>query len=284
MLEEPINVAVANNKNYMCALGVGEIKVVSLLEDREIECNIKNVLFIPNSRKKLLSVKKLDAANIEVIFDDSKFKLLHKNEIIGIGFIKNLYDISFEVQFNESGNVEVENKNAKLWHKRFGHICTRNLEKLVKNKLVIGIEDLKTNKVEFCDSCARNKLTRSKFGIRTKAKRLLEIIHTDVAGPINPISHDGCKYFVTFIDDYSNFVYVYGIKNKSEVFDRFKEYILMVQSKLSHKVSVLQCDNGREYISNDLQIFCKQNGTFIDYTKHLTPQSKTERPKDSIGH
>lgn len=92
------------------------------------------------------------------------------------------------------------------------------------------------------------------------------------------------KYFVIFIDDYSSFIYVYMIKNKSEVFNCFKEYAQLVQTKFNKRISVLRCDNGREYVSGDMIRYCKENGTFIDYTIPYTPQQngKTERFNRSL--
>jgi len=99
--------------------------------------------------------------------------------------------------------------------------------------MVNGIEKLNISKVEFCESCVNGKMTKLQFGTRQKSKSILEIVHSDVCGPIDPISHDGGKYFVTFIDDYSNFICAYIIKNKSEVFSCFKKYIQMVQTKFN---------------------------------------------------
>ena len=66
-------------------------------------------------------------------------------------------------------------------------------------------------------------MTRFPFGSRTKSSRVLEIIHTNVCGPITPETYQGYKYFVTFIDDYSNFTVVYLLKSKCKVFQKLKE-------------------------------------------------------------
>ena len=109
--------------------------------------------------------------------------------------------------------------------------------------MVDGIGKLKISKVELCESCINGKMTRSKFGTRTKAKRLLEIIHTDIAGPITPLTHNEERYFITFVDDFSNYVQVYVIKNKSDALDCFIEYANMVQAKFNLKIAKLKCDN-----------------------------------------
>jgi len=69
---------------------------------------------------------------------------------------------------------------------------------------------------------------------------------------------------------------VYIIKNKSEVFSYFKEYIQMVQTKFNKRISVLRYDNGREYVSGDMKQYCRENGTTIYYTIPYTPQQNGE--------
>ena len=57
-----------------------------------------------------------------------------------------------------------------------------------------------------------------------KASDLLELIHTDVCGPMSSIARGGFQYFITFTDDLSRYGYVYLMKNKSETFEKFKEF------------------------------------------------------------
>ena len=91
-------------------------------------------------------------------------------------------------------------------------------------------------------------------------------------------------YFVTFIADYFNFTMVYLLKHKSEVFDNFKEYFNMVQSKFNIRISKFGCDGGGEYISNSLKQFCVDKGIFINYTVPYNAQEngKAERMNRSL--
>ena len=52
---------------------------------------------------------------------------------------------------------------------------------------------------------------------------MLDLIYTDVWGPSLVASIRGATYYVTFIDDFSRKVWVYFLKKKSEVFQKFKE-------------------------------------------------------------
>jgi poly(A) polymerase Pap1 len=75
------------------------------------------------------------------------------------------------------------------------------------------------------------------------ASQLLEIIHTDVCGPMRITSHGGARYFFTFIDYFSRKNHVYFLKAKGKAFEKFKQYKALVENKISHKIKVLQLDN-----------------------------------------
>ncbi|RVW49359.1 Retrovirus-related Pol polyprotein from transposon TNT 1-94 [Vitis vinifera] len=79
---------------------------------------------------------------------------------------------------------------------------------------------------------------------------VLEYIHSDLWGPSPVESHSGCRYYVTFIDDFSRKVWVYFLKAKDEVFGKFKEWKTMVEKRTGKVVKTLRTDNGLE--------FCKQ--------------------------
>lgn len=122
--------------------------------------------------------------------------------------------------------------------------------------------------------------THKNFGDqRKRATRPLEIIHTDVCGPITPETWDRNRYFVTFLDDYTNYVEVYLMEEKGEVFQKLKEFITKAEVKWDRKTAEIRCDNGKEYSSREFKTWCKMKGIFINYTPPYTPQlnGKAER-------
>jgi len=62
---------------------------------------------------------------------------------------------------------------------------------------------------------------------------------------------------VTFIDDFSRYVWVYFMKEKSETFTKFKEFKEKTEGELNTKILCLRTDNGREYLSNEFTIYLK---------------------------
>lgn len=88
-----------------------------------------------------------------------------------------------------------------------------------------------------------------------KPKRILEVVSTDVCGPLNPQTHDYKRYFVTFIDHYSHFAIGHLIEKKSEVTDLFIQYEAMVTAKFGCSIEKLRCDNGRNTQIQDSNLF-----------------------------
>ena len=113
---------------------------------------------------------------------------------------------------------------ANIWHKRFGHLGENNLRKLINRDMVLNLE-CSTKELDFCESCAIGKACSLPFPrhSESRATEVLELLHTDVIGPMQTPSIGGAKYIVTFIDDMSRFVWVRFITHKSEVLKKFKE-------------------------------------------------------------
>ena len=88
-----------------------------------------------------------------------------------------------------------------------------------------------------------------------------------------PSTRAGNKYFVTFIDDCSRYFYVYLIKTKDEVFNKFKTYKTEVENQLERKVKKLRSDRGGEYTLNDLRTFSEEHGLIREVTPPYSPQS-----------
>lgn len=82
-----------------------------------------------------------------------------------------------------------------------------------------------------CESCIMAKQHRESFpvGRSNKARVPLELVHTDICGPMQTPSLGGSLYFLTFIDDFSRKTWIYFLKEKSDAFYKFKEFKSMVE-------------------------------------------------------
>ena len=77
-------------------------------------------------------------------------------------------------------------------------------------------------------------------------------MHTNVFDLMSIQARGGYEYFITFIDDYSRFGYVYLLRHKSDAFDMFKAFKAEVENQLEH-IKILRSDRGREYLSGEFQ-------------------------------
>ena len=63
-----------------------------------------------------------------------------------------------------------------------------------------------------------------------RAKEVLDLVHTDLCGPMFTSARGGCEYFITFIDDYLRYGYIYLMRHKSKAFDKCKEFKAEVEN------------------------------------------------------
>ncbi|GKE90389.1 retrotransposon protein, putative, ty1-copia subclass, partial [Tanacetum coccineum] len=124
-----------------------------------------------------------------------------------------------------------------------------------------------------CVSCLSGKMTRKGFPHRTeRATDLLGLIHTDVCSPLRHVSRQGASYFITFMDDYSRYGYVYLLKQKHEVFETVKVFKNEVENQLEKTIKALRSDRGGEYISQEFKDYLKACGIVQQLTPPYTLQ------------
>jgi hypothetical protein len=112
----------------------------------------------------------------------------------------------------------------------------------------------------------------------------LDLIHTDVCGPMIVASLNGYLYYVLFIDDHSRKTWIYFLKTKDGVLARFQEFKAQVENLSGRRIKVLRSDNGGEYTSKDFNDFCIEAGIKREYIVPYNPQQNgvAERRSRSI--
>jgi transposase InsO family protein len=112
----------------------------------------------------------------------------------------------------------------------------------------------------------------------------LDIVHSDVCGQMPSNSLSGYVDYVTFIDDYSRKTWVYFLKLKDEVFEKFKEFKALVENHSKKKIKILSSDNGGEYNSNEFKYFCRDVRIKRELTTPYNPQQNgvVERKNHTI--
>ena len=113
-----------------------------------------------------------------------------------------------------------------MCHARLRHVGKDRLARLAREGLLGSITNVS---LPMCEHCLAGKAYRKPSGKAPKATHLLELVHSDIYGPINVKACHGASNFLTFIDDYSRFSFVYLISHRFEELDCFKCFMAEVE-------------------------------------------------------
>ena len=125
-----------------------------------------------------------------------------------------------------------------------------------------------------CSSCVLKKHHREIFDKRASwhASVSLELVHSDLCGPLPSASFSGFKYFLNFIDGYSRRTWFYFLKLKSEIYNMFLAYKALVEKQSSNQIPKLRSKNGGEYVNNQFTTFCTEHDIQQQNIVPFTPQ------------
>jgi histone deacetylase 1/2 len=109
----------------------------------------------------------------------------------------------------------VVKSSSSLWHRRLGHPSSVIVHQVLRDN---NIQFSESNKESVCDACQKAKSHQLSYPKSSSVSTFpLELVFSDVWGPA-PASVGRYKYYVSFIDDYSKFTWIYLLKKKSDVF------------------------------------------------------------------
>ncbi|KAI3777237.1 hypothetical protein L1987_47035 [Smallanthus sonchifolius] len=235
---------------------------------------LNNCLFAPGLTRNIISVSLLFEQGFKYVFNGIAISA-YLNDIFYFEAKpqNGIYEIDVQTDnniYNLSKRIKSGINDTFLWHCRLGHISKARIKRLQSERILEPIgQDLFDN----CDSCLAGKLTKDPFThVGERAKDLLGLIHTDVCGPFKTMSRNHERYFVSFIDDYSRYAYVYLMKHKHETFEKFKEFQNEVEKQLDKSIKTLRSDRGGEYLSLEFLNYLKEHEIISLPTPPGTPQ------------
>jgi len=137
-----------------------------------------------------------------------------------------------------------------LHHQRLGHPSFATLSRIYPSLFkTCPSESL------VCDACELAKHTRGTYPSRgLRSEKPFEVIHSDVWGPCEVNSISGHRWFVTFIDCFSRYTWLYLLKHKSDVFSVFKDLNALIENQFGSTIKILRTDNGTEYMNLEFGI------------------------------
>ncbi|KMQ91961.1 hypothetical protein RF55_8111 [Lasius niger] len=206
--------------------GIGSGIISHRLKSGEVKrLQLNDVLYVPTLLENLLSVSRALKSDL-VVHYENKLAIVTTKKNDGSPQKMIEADLDEDEGFFRFRTLSKQDaaRTAKIscslyrWHRRFGHRDSAAIRKLVRRKLVTGLELRSDDDHNEVKCCIRGKLAAKSFPCsQSTTEKPLELIHSDLCGPLPVTSAGGNRYILTFIDDYSRYTVVKLLKKKDEV-------------------------------------------------------------------
>ena len=229
--------------------------------------SLSDVLYVPDFKANLISVGRLSDKGVTLRFYKSHCELIGSGYSVKARRNGDLY----EIKALTKSKANLASASIEVWHRRLGHLDKNAIKKMATENLVNGLEEVSLK--ENCEECVLGKQHKMPFpSSMSSSKQPLELIHSDVVGPIEKISIGGNRYIVTFLDDFSKYTTVYFLKTKSEVIRKFKTYKALAENFHNAKIKVFRSDGGGEFCSREFENLLQESGIEHHKSAPYTPQ------------
>lgn len=124
-----------------------------------------------------------------------------------------------------------------------------------------------------CTVCPRARQSRLPFpNSEIKITRCFELLHVDTWGPFKTSTHDGCKLFLTIVDDFSRLTWIYMMYNKSDVVQILSNFVESIKTQFFAIVQKIRKDNAQELYNGPIQVVYQSKGILHQNSCTDTPQ------------
>ncbi|GJY12731.1 putative ribonuclease H-like domain-containing protein [Tanacetum coccineum] len=234
----------------------------------------------------LFSISQICDKKLNVLFTEkecfvvsSDFKMPDENQVLlKVPRQHNMYTFDMKNVDSSQGYTcllaKASSNEAKLWHRRLGHLNFKNLNKLVKDNLVRGLPSKSFKNDHTCVACQKGK--QHKASCKAKIDRYvtlpLHTLHMDLFGPTSVRSINHASYCLVITDDYSRFCWVFFLAKKDKTSDILKTFVRQIENQLNQKVKIIRSDNGTEFKNRVMLEFCGEKGIKQEFSNARTPQ------------
>lgn len=217
---------------------------------------LRDALYMPSYPHDIFSVARATNGGATVIFKRGNSRMITKDgNKFNIHETGNLYYLP---TVEENADQCKVCHDLQTWHEILGHCNYEDVRKLQDVVRGMNIKGDTAKKNWLCEICTKGKFTqtRSREPDR-RAEKPLELIHTDLTGPMPTQSREGHKYAQSFIDDYSGTILVYFLKSKSDTVQATEKFLADIAPY--GEVKCIRSDNGTEFTCRDFQTLLMKN-------------------------
>ena len=251
-------------------IGTGTVAIRPSGGDKIV--HLHNVMHVPDAGARYFSVSALMQKGGQITFKDNILIISIRGHKIAQGYQEgNLFWIDTSITaIHAIGNAPTP---LAIWHQRMGHMSFNALTRYKDSVKGISLDPSADHSTSPCPGCELGKQTRSSFqGSSKRSDRRLQIVHSDLAGPMQTRSIQGSLYIATFIDDYSRHGVVYFLKSKDQCAAAFKKYLAWAENQTSDRMLALHSDRGGEYLSSAIKSILDEKGIEHKLTMPHSPQ------------
>jgi histone deacetylase 1/2 len=220
----------------------------SILRTPHDSLQLKNVLHVPSASKNLLSVHKLTLDNnafmefhpwFFLIKDRDTRRILCEGRCYGGLYLL----VPTPTESSKQAFITIK-PSSSTWHHRLGHPSSFVVQQVLRKNNISYSSEINPY---ICDSYQLAKSHQLPYPVSTSVSTVpLKQVFSDVWGPA-PESFGKHSYYVSFIDDFSKFTWIYLLKKHSDVYQVFLNFQQLVERKFDRKIITMQTDWGGEY-------------------------------------
>ena len=301
----PTSISAADG-NGMRVMGIGDVTMEAKVGHRTQLYILKDVLYVPDLAYNLVSMAQLGDAGTKVSVRPEHFVLHPKDGAPPLKAHRrgNMYVLEHKVikpskvylPASASGAYESQPDTAaaavsaagnqlpttasdvEILHKRLGHLGHTSMAKLTSmvdgckvSAAEIAADAKRRHICEHCMAGRQARDTRPNSQL-PKTSELLHRVHTDLCGPF-PESLEGNKYFLIAVDEASRYSALVPMERKSEAADSLWRVLSTWERRTDRRVKHIRCDQGREFLTNDLLSKLNKNGIKLETTATYSPES-----------
>ena len=242
-----------------------------------VTVTLENTLYIPTYPQCIFSVQAAAAKGARVNFNKYSAELISKE-----GTVFPIHQYGRLYYLYKSSLNETRAESLEMWHKILGHCNSNDIMKL--ECVAQGMKINNTTKFN-CETYILSKnINTYNRQPDSRATYPFQLVHTDLAGPLEPVALDGFKYVINFVDDYSSCLFTYFLQQKSDAvkaaekfladiapYGKVKTFSFYNDISPSGSVKCIRSDNGGEYLSKEFKELLLKHTIKHEFTSPYSP-------------
>ncbi|CAM8948310.1 unnamed protein product [Rhodiola kirilowii] len=253
---------------------------------------LKDVFLVKGLQANLISISQLCDGEHHVQFTQDEcvvLKKYNKPVLTGRRSSNNCYLLNLGKPNAKTTCLLSMTEEMNLWHQQMGHVNLRTLQKIASDGLVCRIPKVQGELNIVCGDCQIGKQIKvpNKSTTQINTHRPLELLHTDLMGPMQVESYSGKRYVLVCVDDFSRFTWPCFLREKSDDVQAFVQLCAHLECEREDKdehIVNIRSDHGKEFENAALADFCSKRGITQQFASPITPQQNgvVERKNQTI--